>query len=143
MDVRLHIMRELLVSGQAPSVDETAEVLELSPSEVAVAYRELAASHAIELQPDSLRVWMAHPLSAVPTETSVTVDDHDHFANCIWDGLGVVAMLGGTGTVRTLCGDCAEELEVEVRDRAVVSATGDTVHFAVPASEWYEDIGAT
>lgn len=143
MDVRLHIMHRLLVSGSAPNVDETAEMLELAPAQVEDRYRELAASHAIELHPETLQVWMAHPLSAVPTETTATVDLRDHFANCIWDGLGVVAMLGGTGTVRTLCGDCGDPLEVVVREREVVAAAGDMVHFAVPASRWYDDIGAT
>jgi hypothetical protein len=141
--VRLHVMRRLLVSGRAPTAEETAEEQELDPARVADAYRELAASHAIELFPGTMRIWMAHPLSAVPTGTSATVDGRDHFANCIWDGLGVVAMLGGTGAVRTLCGDCGETLDVEVRRREVVAATARTVHFAVPASEWYEDIGAT
>jgi hypothetical protein len=136
-------MRTLLETGGAPSVEETAGTLGLDRDSVAGAYRDLAASHAVELHPGTLRIWMAHPLSAVPTETVAAVGGREHFANCIWDGLGAVSMLGGTGEVRTTCGDCGEPLRVEVRDRQVAAATGDTVHFAVPASQWYEDIGAT
>lgn len=143
MDVRLHIMRTLLDTAHAPTFEETAKELELDPAAVADAYRELAASHAIELHPGTTRIWMAHPLSAVPTAFVATVEGRDHSANCIWDGLGVVAMLGGTGAVRTTCGDCGESLQVDVVQGELAGEPEGVAHFAVPASEWYEDIGAT
>ncbi len=143
MDVRLHVMRTLLDTGRAPTVEETADALGIETARVADTYRGLVASHAIELHPGTLQIWMAHPLSAIPTGTTATVDGRGHFANCIWDGLGAVAMLGGTGAVRAPCGDCGEPLEVEVRDREISAGAADTVHFDIPASRWYDDIGAT
>ena len=79
MDVRLHIMRTLLDTGRAPTADETAAELGLTRADVEERYRELAASHAIELRPGSLEVWMAHPLSAEPTPFVATVEGRDHF----------------------------------------------------------------
>jgi hypothetical protein len=143
VDVRLHVMRTLLDDGRAPSVAETAAALGRSEAETTEGYHELAASHAIELRPGTLEVWMAHPLSAVPTAYVATVDGRDHFANCIWDGLGTVAMLGGTGAVRTTCEDCGESLQVDVVQGALAGEPEGVVHFAIPASRWYEDIGAT
>jgi Alkylmercury lyase len=143
MDVRLHVMRTLLDTGRAPTVEETAGALDLARDEVAERYRELAASHAIELRDGSLEILMAHPLSAVPTPFVATVDGRDHFAHCIWDGLGTVAMLGVTGSVRTSCPDCGESLQVDVVQREIAGEPEGVVHFAVPASRWYDDIGAT
>ena len=143
MDVRLHIMRTVLDTGRAPTVHETAEGLLLDADGVRDRYRELAESHAVELRPGTLEIWMAHPLSAEPTPFVATVDGRDHFANCIWDGLGTVAMLSGTGSVRTTCADCGESLQVDVVQRAVAGEPEGVVHFAIPASRWYDDIGAT
>jgi hypothetical protein len=143
MDVRLHVMRTVLDSGRAPSVEETADALGLPVDDVAGRYRELADSHAIELRAGTLEVWMAHPLSADPTPFVATVGGRDHFANCIWDGLGTVAMLGGTGSVRTACEDCGESLQVDVVQREIAGEPEGVVHFAIPASRWYDDIGAT
>jgi len=143
MDVRLHIMRTLLDTGRAPTVEETASALGLTQADVEERYRELAASHAIELRPGSLEVWMAHPLSAEPTPFVATVDGRDRFTNCIWDGLGAIAMLGGTGSVRTPCPDCGESLQVDVVQRELAGEPEGVVHFGIPASRWYDDIGAT
>ena len=136
-------MRTLLDEGRAPTIDETAGALGIAHDDAVDAYRDLAGSHAIELHPGTLDVWMAHPLSAVPTAYVATVNGHDHFANCIWDGLGVVSMLGGTGSVRTRCEDCGDSLQVDVIQGALAGEPEGVVHFAVPASDWYEDIGAT
>src|SRR5262249_38600533 len=111
--------------------------------DVAERYRELAASHAIEVRDGSLEVWMAHPLSADPTAFVATVDSRDHFANCIWDGLGTIAMLTGTGSVRTACPDCRGSLQVGVVQREIAGEPEGVVHFAIPAARWYDDIGAT
>jgi hypothetical protein len=143
VDVRLFVMRTLLDEGRGPSVAETAAGLGLGESEVADAYRDLAGSHAIELHPGTLDLWMAHPLSAVPTAYVASVDGRDHFTNCIWDGLGAVAMLGGTGSVRTSCEDCGESLQVDVVEGVLAGEPEGVVHFAIPASRWYDDIGAT
>ena len=85
-------MRAMLDAGRAPTAAETAAALGLATAEAEQAYRDLAASHAFELHPGTLDVWMVHPLSAVPTPYVATVNGRDHYANCIWDGLGAVAL---------------------------------------------------
>jgi alkylmercury lyase-like protein len=136
-------MQELLDTGRAPSAAETAAALGLPEADAERAYRDLGAAHAFELHPGTLDVWMAHPLSAVPTPYVATVNGRDHFASCIWDGLGVVAMLGGSGFVRTTCEDCGESLQVDVVQFEIAGEPEGVVHFAVPAWRWYDDIGDT
>ena len=67
-------------------------------------------------------------------------DSDCYFANCIWDALGIPAMLGGVDArIETRCSDCGEALAVEVQDHTV-RGDSQVVHFAVPAARWWDDI---
>ena len=66
-------------------------------------------------------------------------DGRSYHGNCVWDALGVIAMLGSDGEVETSCADCDSPLELSVRDGAL-APTDTVVHFAVPAARWWEDI---
>lgn len=139
--VRLHLYRSFVEEGRPPVHAEIAGALGLSPAEVEASLRRLHDGHVIVLAPGSTYVWMANPLSAIPTAYPVRVGGRAYFGNCIWDGLGVVAMLGGQGEVGTWCADCAEPMVVEVREG---HASGEgIVHYAVPARSWWDDIGFT
>jgi hypothetical protein len=139
--VRLHIYGHFVERGGPPTVGETAAALGISEDEAAAAYRELADSHYIVLEPGTLDIWMANPLSARPTGFRVqTAEGLEYYGSCVWDSPGVLAMLGTDGTVATVCHDCDEPLTMEVRDGRL-EAPGMVAHFAVPASRWWEDIG--
>ena len=142
-DVRLHIYRTFVRTGRPPTAAETAGTLGISEDEAADAYRRLHDGHVIVLDPDSLDVWMANPLSARPTGFRVrTADGRSYFGSCSWDGPGVLAMLGQDGTVSTACPDCDEPLTMEIRG-GELQPLGAVAHFAVPAARWWEDIGHT
>ncbi len=139
-DVRLHILRELIAGGAAPSVGDTGSALGVPESEAADAYGRLAANRVIVLRPGTRDVLMAAPLSAIPTPHVVRMaDGRSHYGNCVWDALGVIAMLGRDGAVDTVCADCEAPLTLTVRGGAL-EATDAVVHFAVPAARWWEDI---
>jgi len=139
-DVRLHILRELIAVGAAPSVGDTSAALGVSESDAAAAYDRLAANRVIVLEPGTRDVLMAAPLSAVPTPHVVRMaDGGSHYGNCVWDALGVIAMLGRDGDVETVCEDCETPLTLTVRGGAL-SPTEAVVHFAVPAARWWENI---
>jgi hypothetical protein len=138
--VRLHVYDRLLATGTAPTPAQSAEALGASPGEVEEAYRRLAESRALVLAPGTLNVWMANPLSAVPTPFRVTIGDRAYWGNCIWDALGIVAMLDSDGEVSTWCGDCREPMRLALRDRGLLPADG-VIHFAVPAAHWWDNIG--
>lgn len=96
------------------------------------------------LQPGSGEILMANPLSAVPTafvvETEGTAESRSWYGNCIWDALGVIAMLHGDGRVLTSCGCCGESMAVSVRQGEVEARPPGIVHFAIPAKHWWDDI---
>jgi mercuric reductase len=139
-DVRLHILRELIASGAAPSVRDTGAALGVSEPDAAAAYERLAANRVIVLQPGTRDVLMAAPLSAVPTPHVVRMaDGRSHNGNCVWDALGIIAMLGMDGDVETVCADCGAPLRLTARGGALEPADA-VVHFALPAARWWEDI---
>jgi hypothetical protein len=136
----VHLYERFVEDGRPPSVAATAAALGLGESEAAEAYRRLHEAHVIVLAPGTADVWMAAPLSAVPTPFKVATERGSFFGNCIWDGLGTVAMLGRSGRVETTCPDCREPLAFEVRD-GQLEPVDAVVHYAVPAARWWDDIG--
>lgn len=140
VEVRLDLYRFFVETGRPPVAAEVAGRLGLTQAAVEEAFQRLADAHVLVLAPGTPYIWMANPLSALPTPYRVDAGGRSWFGNCIWDAFGIVAMLGGTGTVSTWCADCGDPLAAEVVDNELVSGTG-VVHFAVPASRWWDDIG--
>ena len=137
--VRVFLYERALVMGAIPRVPEIAGELGVSTDEVRRALQRLADGHLIVLDPKSGEVRMANPLSAVPTSFHVETPRGSFYGNCVWDGLGVVAMLGGDGAVRTACPDCNEPMTLDVRGGQLARVDA-VVHFAVPARRWWDDI---
>jgi DNA-binding transcriptional MocR family regulator len=141
--VRLHVYERFVADGRPPSVDETATVLGVSRDDAEQAYRSLEQARVIVLAPGTANVWMANPLSAVPTPFRVVTDDgRSWWGNCVWDALGVLAMVGADGVVDTSCPDCGERIELRVEKERLQPADA-VVHFVVPAARWWENIGFT
>lgn len=136
--VRLQVYTQFVTTGQAPTSQEVASALSCSLSEVQAAYRRLAAGKALVLQ-KSGEVLMAEPFSAVPTPFTVEVGTQWWWGNCLWDALGIPAMLKQDACIVTACGCCNEAMRLEVRNGTLLKAPG-VVHFAIPAREWWKDV---
>ena len=140
--VRLAIYERFVDEGEAPSPEAVAEALDISVEDAKAAYRRLADARVIVLMPGTDEIWMANPLSAVPTSFRVETPRGSYWGNCVWDGLGVVSMLGGEGTVETRCADCDDAISLQVESEQLIDGEG-VAHFAVPAARWWENIGFT
>ncbi len=139
-EIRLAVYRLFVDGGRAPVPAEIAKAVSATPAQVEAGLHRLHDAHVLVLAPGTPYVWMANPLSALPTPYTTTVDGRSFWGNCIWDALGIIAMLGGDGSVGALCPDCGDELTLEVRDRELVPSA-HVVHYAVPAAHWWDDIG--
>jgi hypothetical protein len=137
-DLRLYIYRHFTRQGQSPTVAEMAKRLSCSIPQIRSALRRLAETHAFVLQ-DSGELWRAAPFSAVPTAFPVQVRKRSYYSNCIWDALGVAAMLQEDARVAASCACCNFAMALNVKDGKLVEKKG-VVHFAVPARHWYQDI---
>ena len=138
--VRALVYRHFIDTAQAPDVRTLAAAADAAEPDVAAALRGLANRHALVLHPDSVRIWMAHPFSAVPTAYPVEIDGRTYFANCAWDAAGVLAIVGD-GRCTTQCDDCGAELTFSIA-AGRLSGSG-IVHFLVPARHFWDDIAFT
>jgi hypothetical protein len=141
-DVRLLIYQRFAAEGRPPMAIEIATAMGLSPLEVEASFRRLADGHVIVLAPGTHQIWMANPFSALPSPFAVRARNRDYFGSCIWDALGVIAMLGGEGEVATRCPDCGAEMSLSVT-AGDVGPEDYVVHYAIPAARWWDDIGDT
>ncbi len=140
--VRLALYERFVDEREPPSATDVADALGISTQDAEDAFRRLDEAHVIVLMPGTSAIWMANPLSAVPTAFRVETPRGEFWGNCIWDGLGVVSMLGGDGTVETKCPDCEEPMSLRVENYELLDGDG-LAHFAVPAARWWENIGFT
>ena len=141
-EVRLHIYRRFLETGRSPSSEETSADVGAPVAAVEAALDRLADAHMLVLHPGTHDIWMANPLSAVPTRFRATTPRGSFYGNCVWDVLGIPAMLATDATIAASCPDCDDPLSLKVSDGAL-APTDAMVHFAVPARHWWDDIGYT
>jgi hypothetical protein len=140
--VRAAVYDAIITRGAVPTVAMTAMALAAAPDEITTSFQRLADGHVLVLQPESDEILMANPFSAVPTPFVVEAGEHTYWGNCVWDALGVLAMLGRDGRMLTSCADCGAALALEVRGGALVNDPG-VAHFAIPARQWWDDIAFT
>jgi hypothetical protein len=137
--VRRAVYDHALRAGRPPSTVEAAQATHATTAEIRDAFERLAGAHVIVLQPESGEILMANPFSSVPTPFPVATARQSYYGNCIWDALGVAAMLGEDARISTACGCCGESLEIRLRAGAA-EAPPSLIHFALPAARWWDDI---
>src|ERR1700733_13920122 len=103
--LRFHVYRYILRHERAPSVAEIAEALRVPLRETRAALARLSESHAFMLQEDG-ELWRAAPFSAVPTPFPVKIGKKSWYGNCIWDALGISAMLAKDAEINSTCACC-------------------------------------
>jgi hypothetical protein len=135
--VLIHTLRD---TGFAPSAAQIAATLDASGPDVSSALHSLAEEHNLALVPGTDKVWMAHPFSGVETDFVVCVGTRRWFANCAWDGLSILALLGD-GSLDTHSPATRAPMRFQVREGRVLGE--GLVHFLVPARSFWDDIGFT
>ena len=141
VQVRTHVYDEIITACRFPSIRDAARSVGVEESTVRDAFRRMQDAHVLVLQTDSGEILMANPFSAVPTPFLVEINDKSWWGNCIWDALGIAAMVGGDAVITTGCGDCNDAMQVRIEGGSV-SGEG-IVHFSVPASRWWDNIKFT
>jgi hypothetical protein len=136
--LRQYIYSHFVREGRAPTVAEMAATLSSPHRKVKAALERLAATHAFVLQ-ESGELWRAAPFSAVSTAFPVRSGKRAWYGNCIWDALGIPAMLHQNARIDASCGCCNHEMVLRVEEGRLLAPKG-IIHIAVPARHWYDDI---
>ncbi|MGI8925482.1 MAG: organomercurial lyase [Tepidiformaceae bacterium] len=136
--VRISVLRQTIDRGAVPTAAGVAAALGLSRQDVLASFERLGADHVFVLDPRTREVLMANPFSAVPTPFVVRSGQRQWWGNCIWDALGIPAIIAADAEIDCACGDCGEPMTVAVRDGAV--AGEGIIHIGVPFGHWWDDI---
>ena len=139
LEVRNHIYRRFVETGVAPGVEDVAADLGLSREEAEASFRRLHEAHGLVLEPSRPEILMLNPFSCVPTPHRVAAGGRRWYANCGWDAFGIPAALGVDGHISSSCPDCAEPIEIDVRERRPVPDE-HVFHVLLPAARWWDDI---
>ncbi len=141
-DVRVHVFRESADTARVPTPADIARALGRVQGEIEDSLRRLAAARVLILAPGTATIWAANPFCATPSSFRVEALGRTYWGICIWDALGIPAALHADATVTARCGDCDQDLVLEVRGDALARADG-LVHFGVPAARWWDNIAFT
>ena len=122
-----------------PNAASLAHDMGLAEADVRQSFQRLHDGRVIVLEPgrdDTVR--MANPFSGVETPFAVEANGKRYYGNCIWDSLGIPALLGADAEILCSCGDCGGPMRVSVR-AGTVEGEG-IIHIGVPARHWWDDI---
>jgi len=142
-DIRLRNItyRRFVELGRAPTVPEIAALTSDTEENVRSGWARLHDAHAIVLD-GSGEIAMANPFAAKPTPYRVHAGARSWYANCAWDAFGIGAAMGVDSAIHTVCPDCGETIDLDVRDGRP-SPSDLVFHVLVPARSWWDDIGYT
>ncbi len=136
--LRRAVYTGLAATGTVPDHDELARVAGGS-IELARRLRALHAAHQVVLDDDGA-IRMALPFSAIPTDHVVRSGDRRWFANCAWDALAIPAALRVDAEIDAPWLADGVPVDLRIIDGQPVGETATSVHFAVPARHWWDDI---
>jgi hypothetical protein len=142
IEVRVKLFRTAAETGRVPQAPELARTLGRPESQVRAALRQLAAARVLMLAPNDGEIWAASPFCAKPSAFRVSALGQVYWGICIWDALGIAAALDAATDVESSCGYSGVPMRLQVRNGRLSHSEG-VVHFAVPARQWWDNIGFT
>ena len=125
--------------GSAPAIAELASECNETQAQIAGALRWLHREHHIVLQDDG-EILAAHPFSNVPMAFEVRFKETDARGFCIWDALGIAAMVCSNATIRTRCAYCLKGMSMRVTDEHLEAPSEGVAQYLVPAQEMWHDV---
>lgn len=139
LEIRNYVYRRFVETGRAPRVGDVAGEFGLSGEEAEAGFRRLHDAHALVLESNRLEILMLNPFSCVPTPHRVQAAGRWWYGNCGWDAFGVLAALHVDGHISSSCPDCAEPIEIDVREQRPLSEEL-VFHVLLPAERWWDDV---
>ena len=143
LEVRRHIYDQIVEHEHMPLASEIALHMSRSVEDVRESLQRMKAAHVLVLQEGDDEILMANPFSAVPTAFEVRIGGKMWWGNCIWDALGIAAMVKGDAAILTGCADCNDPITIHIEGGTRIEDGAGIIHFSVPASRWWDNIKFT
>jgi hypothetical protein len=142
--IRTFIYAHLISGGKMPLAAEIAAHLGITLEDIRASFARMKDGHILVLQEGDEEILMANPFSAVPTPFLVEIGSHSWWGNCIWDAMGIAAMVKADARITTGCGDCNDAMVLLAHDGSLRPEQGEgIIHFSVPAKRWWDNIKFT
>jgi hypothetical protein len=142
--LRAFLYQEIIERNRWPTLAAIASNFQVDVAQARTALGDLKIGKSALVNPQTGELWMAGPFSDRETPYRVHANAKSWCANCAWDMLGVVALVGAGARVEARCTDCSEPMSFDVDPvRGPAAGDGGVVHFLVPAGRWYDDIAYT
>jgi alkylmercury lyase-like protein len=138
--IRVFIYGFFLENTRPPSSAETAQKFNILVAEAQQVYQRLHNAHHIFLDMQTNEIRMANPLSAIPTDYRVKLNDKWLYANCAWDTLGVAAMVGQDAVIAATLPISRDVVTYHVKSDELLADDNLIVNFALPVRQWYNDL---
>jgi hypothetical protein len=123
--VRRYILAQYPLRGQAPTVQEISQALDLTPDATKTILQRLHELDMLGLDPEASSIRLAYPFSSVPTPYVVKFDQWPEaktvYAQCAIDALGMAFMLRRDLSITSACASCAKAIAITVRDQTIVA----------------------
>lgn len=137
--VRYQVYDAVMRDGQIPAIRELVSMLSQPADKIKASVERLGAAHIFVLQKETNEILMANPFSAIPTPFLVQAGERSYYGNCIWDAMGIPAMLKQDATIEASCGCCGTAKILEIK-QGRIEEDDWLAHFAIPAVRWWDDI---
>jgi len=139
-EVRYQIYSVLAQGARVPETSSLATTLGVGVAEVREGLERLHAAHALVLDAETREVRMALPFSNTRTAYRVEAGGRSWNANCAWDSLAIVRLLGLQGARIIDQGAPGREgRELAVAGGSLVERDG-VISLPRPAWQWWDDI---
>ena len=137
-DIRLYIYEQFAFTGNAPEIDQIAQVFGLPLEATKEIIKELADSRHIAIDQDH-KILMAHPFSSVPLGFAVMGEKTLWWGGCSWDSFALPNLLSQEVVVSTTCPNCLSAFVWRVNPHT--PPKGDQLaHFLVPVKQMWTDV---
>jgi hypothetical protein len=136
--IRLEIYKAF-ADGVRPSAAILAPKVRLAQPVVYESLERLRTAKVVVLDQHTREIKVAMPFSIAETPFRVLAGEHTYFACSAWDAFGIALMINADAVIATTCADCDAPIVHRVALRQLADPHG-VAHFAVPASEWWDDI---
>ncbi len=133
------ILKFIVEHGYGPTLAGLSAALGYDEVTLSTALKALQDYHGVVLHPNSSRIWVVHPFSLAPTNFVVRTVERAYWGTCAWCSMGVAALLAQDVTITTTLGADQQQVDIHIRDGAVVEE-GYYVHFPIPITQAWDNV---